>query len=311
MSRHPAVVSVPQTLWQSNGSPSPWKAEFDRWAMTEILQALALPEKRPIEPDVLGLIPYRPDLLLEIGPAALGHPALRDVICGHPRCSLALLLSHYEELADRLEPYLEGSGECVFHLLKWAEETRCVLRREEPFYRRILVRDSYWGFLQAKRTANASLLADVAVWCSDARHEYAAAASYFLLTHPAEPVGPYRKVLLGDPFYAYLVLPRLSLRGFAVSAEDIGVNPKWACHFAWSEFSTRKDEFVTLTHSDPGWLVELAAELGWLDSPLRLDQLGKLVTNAGIGHPLQRPAMQCLIDAKKGRGFGQVATFKV
>jgi hypothetical protein len=36
-----------------------------------------------------------------------------------------------------------------------------------------------------------------------------------------------------------------------------------------------------------------------------------LVTNAGVGHPLQRPAMQCLIDAKKGKAFGQVATFKV
>jgi hypothetical protein len=298
-------------LWQSTGTPPPWKAEFDQWAVRGILKAIAFPEKGPIDPGILSLIPYRPDLLLEVGPAALEHSGLRSTIFEHPRCALALLLTHYEELADKLEPALVGSGECVFHLLKWADETRCVLRREEDFYRRILVRDTYWGFLQAKRTDNASLLADVAAWSSDERHKYAAAAAHFLLTHAAEPVGPYRKVLLGDPFYAYLALPRLSLRGFAVAPEDIGISPKWACHFAWSEFSTRRDEFIPMAEPDPGWLVELAGELGWLANPLRLSQLGNLIPKAGAGHPLQRPAMQCLSDIKKGSPVGQVATFKV
>jgi hypothetical protein len=309
MSRHPAILSLPQSLWQWAGEPPAWKMQFDHWAVEKLSEAVVFPEHFALEPDALGLIPYRPDLLAEIGPTVLSHPTLRKLVFGHPRCALALLLSFYAELADLLEPYLEGSGECVFHLLRWAEKTQCRLRRPEGFYRQILIRDSYWGFLHAKRTTNASLVQELACWCADSRHEYAAGAAYFLLQHPAEPVAPYRSVLLGDPFYAYLALPRLSLRGFSVAPEDIGCVPKWACHFAWSDFSTRDEEFIPQVQSDPAWLIELASELGWLSNPLRLRELGGLITNAGNGHPLQRAALQWLIDMKKGKVVGQVATF--
>lgn len=309
MSRHPAVLSLPQSLWQWAGEAPDWKLQFDHWAVEKLSEAVVFPEQFTIDADALGLIPYRPDLLAEIGPAVLTHPALRKVVFGHPRCALALLMSFYAELADSLEPYLEGSGECAYHLLRWAEKTKCALRRPERFYRQILVRDSFWGFLHAKRTGNASLVEELTCWCADSRHDYAAAAAYFLLQHPTEPVAGYRSVLLGDPFYAYLALPRLSLRGFSIAPEDIGTAPKWACHFAWSDFSTRPEDFVPSVHSDPAWLVELASELGWLGNSSRLRELSSLITNAGMGHPLQRPALQWLIDLKKSKPVGQVAIF--
>ena len=200
---------------------------------------------------------------------------------------------------DLLEPYLNGSGECIYHLLKWAEETSLPLRQPEGFYRQILVRDSYWGFLHARRTANASLALELTTWSGDESRNYAAAAAYFLLRHPAEPVAPYRDLLIANPFYAYLALPRLSLRGFTVAPEDIGILPKWACHFGWSAFSTRQDDFVPLAASDPAWLVELAAARGWLAQSAKLAEVWQMISGSGSGHPLQRAAAQFLVDAKR------------
>jgi len=299
VTHHPPVVTLPESLWHYCGRDSDWKEKYDAWAVAAIRRAIVIGNDAPIQKDVLGLMPYRPDLLAEIGPPAFAHAALRDILFSYPLCALALLMGFYDETAEILEPYLDGSGECVFHLLKWAEETGRSLRQTEGFYRKILVRDSYWGFLHARRTVNASLLVELTSWCEDERRNFTAAAAYFLLRHPAEAVAPYRELLLANPFYAYLVLPRLSLRSFAVAPEDIGMLPRWACHFGWSAFSTRRDEFIPLAASDPAWLVELAAGLGWLAQPTKLTELGQMISGSGSGHPLQQPAMQFLVDAKR------------
>ncbi|MGD1032397.1 MAG: hypothetical protein ABSA05_14810 [Opitutaceae bacterium] len=303
MTNHPAIVSLPQALWSfawTAGEPC-WKDKYDAWAIQEIHRALARGPNSQIAKDVLGLVPYRPDLLIAVGPSALGHPALRATVAGHPACVLALLLSHYDETAAALEPYLDGSGESVYHLLRWAAESRQPLRQPEGYYRRILVCDSFWGLRYARETSNPSLLAEIIGWCSDERGNYAAAAAYHLLRHPEEAVAPYREVLTSGPFYAYLALPRLSLRGFAVEPEDIGGVPKWACQFALSDFASRRDDFIAAVGSDPAWTVELAAGLGWLLQPAKLMQAGHMVSAGGVGHPLQRPAMRYLLDVKLGR----------
>lgn len=298
MTTHPPIISLPQTMWRRIPAADGWQGSYETWVVNELERALALGRKSSIQRDVLGLLPYRPDLLTRIGPRALEHDELRALIQAHPACALALVIAFYEETAGALERLLEGSGECIYHLLKWAAETGCTLREPESFYRRTLTIDSYWGVLHAKRTGNASLVTDILAWAADERHNYAAAAAYFLFNHPQEPIAPYRDVLLANPFYAYLALPRLSLRGFAVAPDDIGPVPKWACHFAWSAFSTRQDEFIALASSDPAWTVEIAAGLGWLTQPNKLVQIGEVIAQRGNGHPLQRPAMRFLLDLK-------------
>jgi hypothetical protein len=303
MTNHPAILSLPQALWSFawRANEPCWKERLDAWAAQQIQRGLAMGPPSNIPDNVLGLVPYRPDLLVTAGPPALRHPALRAILATHPACALALLLSHYEETAADLEPYLEGSGESVYHLLRWAAESGTPLRQPESYYRRILVCDSFWGLKYAKETANPSLLEEILAWCSEERCSYSAAAAYHLLRHPQEPVAPYRDVLVSGPFYAYLALPRLSLRGFSVEPEDIGGVPKWACHFALSDFASRRDDFVAAVASDPGWTVELAAGFGWLLQPAKLEQAWHMVSVSGASHPLQRLAMRYLVDVKHGR----------
>ncbi len=300
MTPHPAIISLPQAMWQRTPTTAcAWQESYESWALNEIQRALTLGNDTPIQKDVLGLLPYRPDLIARVGPCALDHQELRALIQNHPACALALVIAFYTETAEGFERFLEGSGECIFHLLKWAEHSGCTLRQPESFYRRSLMIDSYWGFLHAKRTGNASLLTDLLTWIADERHNYAAAAAYFLFSHPQEVVAPYRDVLLANPFYAYLALPRLSLRGFAVAPEDIGAVPRWACHFALSAFSSRHEDFVAQASSDPAWTIEMAAGLGWLTQPNKLGQVGEMIARSADGHALQRPAMRFLLDLKQ------------
>lgn len=299
MNDHPSIVTLPQAIWSFSGAKPEWRESYDTWACREIKRVLARGRNEPLQTDVLGLVPYRPELLMQIGPSVLSHPALREKILAHPVCALSLLIGFYEDTADTLEPCLDGSGECVYHLLRWVTESGRTLRRPESFYRRVLTVDSYWGFLHAKQTNNASLLSDVIAWCADERHNYAAAAAFFLLRHPEEQVAPYRDVLAAHPFYAYLSLPRLSLRGFTILPEHIGPVPKWACHFAWSAFPGRRDEFIALAAADPAWMIELASGLGWLAQPAKLPSISQTIATHGNGHPLQRPAMRFLVDVKQ------------
>lgn len=299
MNDHPPAISLPRTMWSHPGEAPEWRRTYDAWAVNEIKRVLAQDRGEPLQPDVLGLIPYRPELLLRIGPSALKLRDLHEVIVAHPACALALLMGFYDATADRLEKFLHGSGEAVFQLVRWAAATGRTLRRPESFYRHTLTTDCYWGFLHAKQTRNESLLAEVLTWCADERHRYAAATAYFLLQHPTEPLAPYRELLAANPFYAYLALPRLSLRGFSVRAEEIGSAPKWACHFALSAFTGQRDDFISLTETDPAWLLELAAGLGWLTQPTKLPGLSQAISNRAAGHPLQRPAMRFLVDVKQ------------
>lgn len=276
-----------------------WKKAHDDWAVASI-QAGLRTSGCPIEKRALGLLPYRPDLLGRIGPAALRHGELRAVLRSSPACALALVAGFYEETAEALEPTLEGSGESIYHLLHWAAKHGRALRQPESFYRRTLIQDSYWGLRHAHRTQNASLLADVTAWCADERFNYAAAAAFFLIRNPREPLAPYRDVLTSNPFYAYLSLPRLSSRGFSVEPEDIGKQPKWACHFALSALASRPDEFVPGVAGDPGWLIELAVGRGWLDQTSQQKDARRLIAPLEDQHPLWHPVRCFLDEAAKG-----------
>jgi len=69
MTNHPAIVSLPQALWSfawTAGEPC-WKDKYDAWAIQEIHRALARGPNSQIAKDVLGLVPYRPDLLIANG----------------------------------------------------------------------------------------------------------------------------------------------------------------------------------------------------------------------------------------------------
>lgn len=299
MTTHPPIISLPQVIWRRTPAAAEWQKSYESWAVNEIHRALALGPKSQVQPDVLGLLPYRPDLLPRLGPGILEHEQLHALIQAEPACALALVIAFFEETAESLVRFLEGSGECIYHLLKWAEETGHTLREPESIFRGTLIADSYWGVQHAKRTGNASLVTEILAWAADERRNFSAAAAYFLFNHPQEPIAPYRDVLLANPFYAYLALPRLSLRGLVIAPEDLGLAPKWACHFAWSPFSTRQDEFIARTSSDPAWTVELAANLGWLTQPNKLAQVGETIARATNGHALQRPAMRFLLDLKQ------------
>ena len=250
-----------------------------------------------MESRALGLLPYRPDLLRRIGPAASHHSALRNVLLTSPACAVALLTGFYDETAPWVEASLAGSGESIFHLLQWASRHGRALRQPESFYRQSLITDSYWGLRQAHRTRDIGLFADVTAWCGDQRRDHAAAAAFFLVRRPREPVAPYREVLLSNPFYAYLCLPRLAPRGFSVTPEDIGNHPKWACHFALSKAVARPDRFMAMAASDPGWAVELAAARGWLAVPERRKELGQIIAAGDEDHPLRIPALRYLHEA--------------
>lgn len=234
---------------------------------------------------------YRPDLLAQVGPAAWREPALRAAIVRHPACATALLCRHYEATAAEIEPGLAGSGEAVFHLLNWADLHRQRLRQPAPFYRQTLVQDSYWGVRLARQRRDPRLLGEVTSWCADAKRDYAAAAAVFLMRHPREAVGPFREILVSNPFYAYWSLPRLYPRGFTVRPEEVRSDPKWSCHFALSCFSPEPRAFEAAVATDPAWLIELAAGRGWLGDPGKVRALRRLLAAKAVDHPLLDPAM--------------------
>ena len=295
MSVHPPIWNRPKALWrQARGAIQPgWRKACDDWAVGEIRAGLRAGE-RPIDGRATGLLPYRPDLLQRVGPAALRHPELRAILRAHPACALALITGFYEEAAPSLEPALAGSGEAVFSLLQWAGGHGRTLRQPEGFYRQTLVMDSYWGLRHAQRTRDAGLFADISAWCGDERRNYAAAAALFLIRHPREPVAPYREVVLANPFYAYVSLPRLASRGLKVGPEHVD-RAKWACHFALSGLAARPDEFVPLVEDDPGWLIELAAGRGWLGAPGRRREILERIAAGPPRHPLRQPAL-CFLE---------------
>jgi hypothetical protein len=284
MALHPPVLARPREIWRGR-----WKDEFDARVIEEIRSRLRS-EDPSIPKQALGVLPYRPDLFRRLGPAALGHPALRSVLFAHPPCALALLTSFYDETASALEPSLAGSGESVCALLHWASLRGKKLLQPESFYRRALVTDGYWGLKHAQRTGNQSLLADVKAWCGDERRNYAAAAALFLIRNPSERPSRYWDVVLSNPFYAYVSLPHLAGRGLSVSPEDIGAQPKWAWHFAQSPLASRSGEFVSRASRDPGWAVELAAVRGWLANPAGMRNASELLKTADPDHPLREPA---------------------
>lgn len=291
---HPPVCPRPRILWKSTGPAGEpdWKKIHDDQAVAAVQAGIRGCEPIPIP--TLALLPYRPDLFLRIGPAALKHPELRATLFSHPACALTLVAGFYDETAPVLEPSLAGSGESIYHLLHWASLHGRKLGQPEGFYRETLIKDSYWGHRHARRTQNESLLADLAAWSGDERRNYAGAAAYFLMGRPGEPIGPYNDVLLSDPFYSYLALPRLAGRGFAVTPEAIGDDPKWSCHFALSRHSGRADDFLRAAANDPGWLVELAAGRGWLGDPAKRREILGILTGRADGHPLRGPARRFL-----------------
>jgi len=292
---HPPIWSRPRALWGGTGAPAPagWKKALDDWVICAIRAGMKS-DGASIDRRALDLLPYRPDLFTRIGPAALRHPELLATLRTHPSCALALVTGFYDEAAGALEPSLAGSGESIYHLLHWSARHGRALRQPEAFYRRTLVVDSYWGHRHALRTQNSSLLSEVATWCADERRLYASAAAFFLIDHPREPLSPYRDVLLANPFYAYLSLPRLAARGLAVTAKDIR-QPKWACHFALSGLAARPHEFVPGVVPDPGWVIELAAGRGWLDQAEKRKDTLRLIAAGPEGHPLRRPAL-CFLN---------------
>jgi hypothetical protein len=291
MALHPNVLARPRELWR--GRAAGWKDEFDARVIGEIRNRLQNGDSS-ISRQALGVLPYRPDLFRRIGPAALRHPALRSVLFAHPPCALALITSFYEETAPVLEPSLAGCGESIYTLLHWASLRGKKLLQPEGFYRRALVTDGYWGLKHARRTGNQSLLADVKAWCGDERHNYAAAAALFLIRNPSERSSRYWDIVLSNSFYAYVSLPHLARRGLYVSPGNVGEQPKWAWHFAQSEFVKQPGEFIPSAAQDPGWAIEIAAARGWLTHPSGFRYAAGLLKVADPDHPLHEPAARFL-----------------
>ncbi len=303
--RQPPPLTRPVALWRDleGGRPARWKSAVDGWAVGAIHSGLRTPQS-PIDRRALELLTYRPDLLTRIGPAALRHPQLRTALRIDPACALCLTTGFYDETAPMLESGLAGSGESVYRLLRWAARHGRALRQPEGFYRQTLRVDTYWGARHALRTRDFGLFREIAEWSADERRDYASAAAFFLAHNPREPVLPYREVLLTNPFYAYVALPRLAARGLSVGPEDIG-QPKWACHFALSGLAGKPERFLPAIARDPGWLIEFATARGWLGRPDLRRQVAHSVLSARDGHPLQEPALLFLEEAAApipGRG---------
>ncbi len=295
VSTHPPIFPRPTALWHPTAEgPAPWKKAHDQRVLTHLQSKLHSPQDR-IDSGILGLLPYRPDLVRHLGPAALDHAELRTVVLSHPACGLGLLSGHYEATADTIEPSLAGSGEAVYRLLEWSAHNGQALRQPASFYRQSLVADSYWGLLHARRTRDAALAAEIYSRCDDERHRHAAAAAYFLVRHPREPVAPFREVLLSQPFYAYCALPPLKPRGFMVEAKDMR-EARWAYHFASSPYTSRPNEFLPQVEEDPGWAIELATARGWMGHAAKLGKTLRMVADRPE-HPLQGPALQFLAAA--------------
>ena len=298
MALHPPVLARPRELWR--GRAPGWRDEFDARVVGEIRSRLRSGD--PCLPrSALGVRPYRPDLFRRIGPAALGHPALRSVLFANPPCALTLITSFYNETAPALEPSLAGCGESVCTLLNWASLRGQKLLQPESFYRRALVTDGYWGLRHAQRTGNGSLLSDVKAWCGDERRNYASAAALFLIRNPSERPARYRDVVLSNPFYAYISLPHLANRGLSVSPDDVGAQPKWAWHLAQSTLVKQPDAFMEKAVRDPGWTVELAAARGWLSDPAGLRKAASLLNEADPDHPLREPSSLFLDSLERPR----------
>lgn len=295
--RHPPPLSRPAALWRdpAGGQPAHWKSAVDGWAVGAIQSGLRSPGS-PIERRALELLRYRPDLLTRIGPAALRHPELRAALRADPACALCLTTGFYDETASSLEPGLAGSGESVYRLLRWAARHGRSLRQPEGFYRQTLLVDTYWGARHALRTRDFGLFREIAEWSAAERRDYAAAAAFFLAHNPGEPVSPYREVLLTNPFYAYVALPRLAARGLSVGPGDVE-QPKWACHFALSGLAGSPEGFLPAIARDPGWLIEFAAARRWLERPDLRRQVAHSVLSACDGHPLRKPALLFLDEA--------------
>jgi hypothetical protein len=240
-----------------------------------------------------ALYPLRPDWFAE---AVAGKPlsaAACRIAFAHPLCAAALLERDYPAYAAELEPALQGDGESVSHLLNRAREAGTLLHRPSPFYRRILREDPYWGQRFAQRSRDPALTGEITRWSEERRHVSGAAAAWFLIHRPREPVEPYGDLIRANPFYAYIALPQLHPRGFKVGAAD-APTARWAFHFSRSVFARDEGSYADRIQSDPAWHVE---QLGGADHPLETAEAQRVM--AGLlerhaQHPLLERALQAV-----------------
>lgn len=177
-----------------------------------------------------------PDWIGRLGPAALRCPQLVEQAETTPAIAVELLKMDYQRFADKYEPIVLRSGEHVRDLLNFAGRKRVRLGKPEKAYRKALVEDSYYGMVYARATNNISLAQEIDRWANENRERKAAAAWYYLVTHPDEPTYHYTRVLRTSAFYYWLCCVQMRTR-LNPSEEDVlevvGGSAKWAAHFAW------------------------------------------------------------------------------
>ena len=237
--------------------------------------------------------PLRPDWFAD---AVAGRPlsdAALQLAFAHPLCAAALLERDYPTYAAELEPALRGDGESVSHLIRRAEEAGTALHRPAPFYRRILQEDPYWGQRFAQQAREPALTAEILEWSEDRRHVSGAAAAWFLIHRPREPVEPYADLIRANPFYAYIALPQLHPRGLRVGAVD-APTARWAWHFSRSVFASEGGNYADRIQSDPAWHLEQLAGAG---RPLEATEANRVMDGLRERHgrhPLLERALQAV-----------------
>ena len=240
-----------------------------------------------------ALYPLRPDWFAEAVGGGPLSAADRRMAFAQPLCAAALLERDYPVYAADLEPALQGDGESVTHLLNRALEAGTPLYRPAGFYRRILREDPYWGQRFAQRARDPALTAEIMGWSEDHRHVSSAAAAWFLIHRPREPVGPYAELIRANPFYAYIALPHLHPRGFTVGAAD-APTARSAFHFSRSVFARDGGNYADRIQSDPAWHVE---SLGGSGQPLESGEAERVMDGLRerhAQHPLLDRALQAV-----------------
>lgn len=221
-------------------------------------------QRAPLDAKSLSALRTFPEIAFVLAAGFLQSEEAMSQITKEPAVLLQILMAEYDLAAPDYENYIlgEGQGECIFHLLSWAQANRRTLLQPANLYGEWLARDPFWAGIWLRGNPSPDFAEKIACFAHENRTEDPGAAFAWLAIHREEKVATYAQVLLQSAFYAFAALQSLPDKLNASLMLSETLTPRWAYHLALLPCGPDRTLLEDVLIRDMGWLVEYCVDSG-------------------------------------------------